>query len=279
MDKIIVKIKDNGQLKYITDYLRRNNYSLPLPNHIEKDIYVRIDKEYKDGGYNTDIYEYLNSYYEEYSIIKFDEFLANYDDKVDDEIDLCEMLKGHEGETFYSRAFGYIQLEGVYTNILKFNNTNYTRDGRIEYTTDAEQDLFPSKDQRNWNKWNMENNYKTPKTWSELENRTDINTDIFSNFDNDTPIGKAALALIKIHQLVEVGYGGNVTKEEDLNSKILKYYIGYYFGDSVNNKKAKFNIYTGLTKHSPIRFRTKEEAEEFLSYPENVQLLKDYFMI
>lgn len=92
-------------------------------------------------------------------------------------------------------------------------------------------------------------------------------------------IGNSCSALFKIHQLIEVGYGGNTINEEDLNPKILKYYIGYYFEDSVNNKKLKFNICTGLTKHSPIRFHTKEQAEEFLSYHENVQLLKDYLMI
>ena len=151
---------------------------------------------------------------------------------------------------------------------------------------------FSFKDQRDWIKWDKENNHKTPKTWSELwDNKQNIGLAAgvgvdyiaYGNRESETlaktSIEKSALALLKIHQLIEVGYGGNVTKEEDLNSKILKYYIGYYFGDSVNNKKAKFNIYTGLTKHSPIRFRTKEEAEEFLSYTENVQLLKDYFQI
>lgn len=30
---------------------------------------------------------------------------------------------------------------------------------------------------------------------------------------------------------------------------------------------------------TPIAFRTEVQASEFLEYPENIQLLKDYFMI
>lgn len=31
--------------------------------------------------------------------------------------------------------------------------------------------------------------------------------------------------------------------------------------------------------YTPIAFHTKEQAKEFLKYSENIQLLKDYFMI
>lgn len=30
---------------------------------------------------------------------------------------------------------------------------------------------------------------------------------------------------------------------------------------------------------TPIAFHTKKQAEDFISYPENIQLLKDYFII
>ena len=85
------------------------------------------------------------------------------------------------------------------------------------------------------------------------------------------PIVKSALALLKIHQLIEVGYGGNITDEEWKEHTKTKYTI-----DSKDKK-----LICSYTYHfkSHIAFHTKEQAEEFLSYIENVQLLKDYFMI
>ena len=68
--------------------------------------------------------------------------------------------------------------------------------------------------------------------------------------------------------------------------------LGEVNGDFVftfkNNNEWKFTyqytktgidiISTRISKYI-IAFHTKEQAEEFLSYPENIQLLKDYFMI
>lgn len=94
----------------------------------------------------------------------------------------------------------------------------------------------------------------------------------------DSPIEKSVKALLKIHQLIEVGYGGNVdNSEENFNPKKVCFHIGFYYG--YQNKPSTFAAYGGTTTHHPIRFHTKEQAEEFISYPENVQLLKDYFML
>lgn len=68
-------------------------------------------------------------------------------------INLCEILKGHEGETFYSVNFGDVILYGVYGNelalvLLKYNSICVEAD-----VVDVVNDLFPSKDQVDWNKW------------------------------------------------------------------------------------------------------------------------------
>ena len=84
-------------------------------------------------------------------------------------------------------------------------------------------------------------------------------------------IVKSALALLKIHQLIEVGYGGNITKEEWEKAFELKYVISCTADKS-------FPIHTTNCIHT-IAFHTKEQAEEFLKYTENVELVKDYFMI
>lgn len=90
--------------------------------------------------------------------------------------------------------------------------------------------------------------------------------------NNKTPIEKSALALLKIHQLIEHSYGGNVSNIEFTNNANIRC-IDY----SVPIKEL---LITDLCIYkSHIAFHTEEQAEDFLSRPENVQLLKDYFMI
>lgn len=202
---------------------------------------------------------------------------------MNENINLCEILKGHEGETFYSPTFGNIKLNCI-TDIIYFESIN----GKVSfdiypngtYCTSGELIIFPSKDQRDWNKWVEEQKHKVPKTWSELiKSKTTLEYKISvcnkheqHVFVSTSPIEKAALALLKIHQLIEVGYGGNINKEE-WECPINAIYWISTDGDS-------FTIET--TYDYPfcrIAFHTKSQAKEFLSYPENVQLLKDYFMI
>lgn len=191
-------------------------------------------------------------------------------------IDLCEILKGHEGETFYSPCYGYITLKTIkpycyFSLFFNDNNSEYkfTKHGKISTSNDADCVLFPSKDQRDWNRWAEEQKPKVPKIWNEMKS---CNVEVWQhisrmNYGPTEPIVKSTLSLLKIHQLIEVGYGGNVTNEE-----WEKAYIISCTADKI------FTIHATNCIHT-IAFHTKEQAEEFLKYPENVQLLKDYFMI
>lgn len=203
-------------------------------------------------------------------------------------LNLCEILKGHEGEVFYYVGLGNVKL-------LTINATDYKgfpivverkfKGGDSEHllksngtTNTDELILFPSKYQRDWNKWVEEQKPKVPKTWSELVEQDKVKFQKAINIaDKDisdyNAIEKSALALLKINQLIEAGYSGNVTRKEWKNNKI-KYTIRI-------NKDETFGIDYTLTgwMYSPIAFHTNEQAEEFLSKPENIQLLKDYFMI
>lgn len=196
-------------------------------------------------------------------------------------MNLCEILKGHEGETFYSPCYGYITLKAIklycyFSLFFNDNNSEYkfTKHGKISTSNDADCVLFPSKDQRDWNKWIEEQKPKVPKTWSELVTTKQV--DIYTIqckafvYKNNPNILKSALALLKIHQLIEVGYGGNISSEEWNNNK-WKFTYQY-------TKTGIGIISTCISKYI-IAFHTKEQAEEFLSYPENIQLLKDYFII
>lgn len=210
---------------------------------------------------------------------------------MNENIDLSKILKGYEGETFYSRCFGNVIL--IDHVDLQFKASKEHDEIILEYyhkgnySENGEQDLFPSKDQRDWNKWNEENNPKIPKTWSDyiIVNRDNFDKgicdyciDVSGTGSNgwtrrNTPIKKSALALIKIHQLIEAGYGGNITNEDYINND-WKYIIIY----SQSSSKLEISR-TCKAKYNHIAFHTEAQAEEFLKYPENVQLLKDYFMI
>ena len=203
---------------------------------------------------------------------------------MNENINLCEILKGHEGETFYSPLYGSLEL-------IKVNSENYAYPiyfkakviGAVNFDKQGKPNglateclVFPSKDQRDWNKWDKENNHKVPKTWSELvnKNRNVINhigyiqdNRVCTTAIGRTHIEKSALALLKIYQLIEVGYGGNKIDDDDI----------YYDNWTIDPHgfcpvRNDFGV-----KH--ILFHTEEQVKEFLSYPENIQLLKDYFMI
>ena len=81
---------------------------------------------------------------------------------------------------------------------------------------------------------------------------------------------KAALALAQISQLMPY-YGGEITDEEWNNSFITKYSITIY-GTTI----CKF---IAVTNRNILTFHTEEQVNRFLSFPENVQLVKDFYMI
>lgn len=195
------------------------------------------------------------------------------------ELNLKEILKGHEGEKFYSSVYGCVTLIEVDDSSLPIAikseatcNTHYlTSDGKLYNIKDTECILFPSKEQRDWNKWIEEQRDKGPKTWKEMECHNERVWDtirLLEYWSTDQAI-KSAIAFLKIHQLIEYGYGGNITHDE-WNNGDFKYAISWH-------ESALF-INGYYLQYSPVAFRTKKLAEEFLSYPENERLVKDYFM-
>lgn len=79
---------------------------------------------------------------------------------------------------------------------------------------------------------------------------------------------KSALALAQISQLMPY-YGGEVTNEEWEKDN-------YKYSIDISNGK----IYESICKCKHIvTFHTKKQLNKFLSFPENVQLIKDLYMI
>lgn len=213
-------------------------------------------------------------------------------------INLCEILKGHEGEVFYLYLRDMVvSLEKVTKDeiwLLYCNCDRTILNSHGGYKDFLGLQLFPSKDQLDWNKWDKENNSKNikiPKTWEEYKQYFDINkddlcVDLSGKSNNgwirrETPIEKSALALLKIHQLIEVSYGGNV-----LNNK-EKYWEDGVIGYTINICPSSKTYLDGyeifpIERHnniiSPIMFKTKEYAEEFIKHEENCSLLRIFCM-
>ena len=81
---------------------------------------------------------------------------------------------------------------------------------------------------------------------------------------------KSAIALAKISQLMPY-YGGEVTEEEWNNLEITKYSIKVF--TNIIQKSYSY------TERNMLTFHTAEDRNRFLSFPENVQLVKDFYMV
>lgn len=81
---------------------------------------------------------------------------------------------------------------------------------------------------------------------------------------------KSALAMAQISQLMPY-YGGEITKEEWGNSDLPKHIV--YRLDH------HYELETVYRTFDLLAFHKKEQRDRFLSFPENVQLVKDYLMI
>lgn len=124
------------------------------------------------------------------------------------------------------------------------------------------------------------------KTWKDVGNNKDNFCENYLNLyktangnycldvdkSHDIKVILKVIATIKIAKLIELGYGGTVTKEEWEDTGLPKFCI--YVSDGKIHSNG-FNIHD---KHF-ITFHTCKQREEFLSYPENVELVKQYYMI
>ena len=81
---------------------------------------------------------------------------------------------------------------------------------------------------------------------------------------------KSAIALAKISQLMPY-YGGEITDEEWKNSDWKHSIQINYNGD--------LSIFRSTCIKNLVTFHTREQLNRFLSFPENVQLVKDLYMV
>lgn len=179
-------------------------------------------------------------------------------------IKLTENLKYFVRETFWSPALGEVILTNVMDDfmIIKADDIEITVFPDGSFIKGEMCLLFPSKNNRDWEKWIRDT--QPPKTWSVLEG---LGQETELSIGCDEP----SYALMKILRLIEYWYGGVVTQ---LDRETTYYALRY----NLRERKPEIDRFTSYPP-SPIRFHTLEQAKEFIGYQENVELLKTFFMI
>ena len=86
---------------------------------------------------------------------------------------------------------------------------------------------------------------------------------------------KKVMAIYKIAILIEYGYGGAISDEEWEDTMFKKY--GILYRPYKNGKK--LFIKDIWDEKCFIAFHTREQAKEFMSYPENIELIRQYNML
>lgn len=206
---------------------------------------------------------------------------------------LAEMLKGHEGEEFYSPLFGgNVTLEEVSKFdegiTIMYGLSTLTLTSHGQFHVDGELVVFPSQECRDWDQWYEEQNKDTHGTWESLCKEEDSPTNEIGFVHEleyamgaysmqDSKAAKAAVATLKIQMLISYYYGGY---PED----VRKY--GYFKAKDVfiikysSYKTAPMVAYkaSASTAVDALAFTSLEQAESFLAKESNRQLVKDYYL-
>lgn len=77
--------------------------------------------------------------------------------------------------------------------------------------------------------------------------------------------------MFKIYVIIELGYGGVINQKEWKNDALMKYTLIDVDGTIAYNDTTD--------DYAFVAFHTEQQREEFMSYPENVELVKQYYMI
>lgn len=113
------------------------------------------------------------------------------------------------------------------------------------------------------------------RTWIDVLNQTDIHDFVINHPDCDNKLKLKLEAIYKISKLIELGYGGMVTEKEWKDDTVRKECIVPC--DVIDGLKLTTHYYPSDKRF--IAFHTKEQAEEFVYYSENEQLIQQYYMI
>lgn len=121
------------------------------------------------------------------------------------------------------------------------------------------------------------------KTWEDIENNIpeDQLEDIESFFTSirnapgmeyglDNTCQKL-IATYKISRIIELGYGGMVSNKDNNDQSLIKYFIYHRYDGELRILDVDW------LADKTLGFYSKKQAEDFISHPENVQLVKQYY--
>ena len=129
-----------------------------------------------------------------------------------------------------------------------------------------------------FDKENLESVDPKIKTWEDVEAEyPQYRRDLYSMELSYayTAVTRKLIAIYQIVKLIDLAYGGIITDKEWKNGNIEKFQI-------VPNKtldEYQVSRVYNISHKDTLSFKSRELAEEFLSYPENLELVKLYFQI
>ena len=199
-------------------------------------------------------------------------------------MNILEIIRGHEGEIFYSPVFGpceFVEIHdrdggrpSIKVRLKTGNCRNLTPTGRLGYELEGlgECILWPSKECRDWSEY-VATHHKEP-IWEELIKEDsllagEIVIDESGGFECSANLPfelvKSSVAFYMIRLLIGRYFGGNVDYLHPTAKSIILV------------KNTRKPIIVPSSSDSLIIFKDQEQAEKFLQYPENLQLLKDLY--
>lgn len=189
---------------------------------------------------------------------------------------MTKILKGHEGEMFWNPLLGDVELYYVEDDVVVLyqNNSHFVvPDNGLNMLGNLV--LFPSKDQMSWDIWIEHQGATIPKTWKDFVDSPYYELDelIGHLAQYEDALHKSMFAHFKINKLIGIGYGGNVTNDEWKDVTTKKWVVSFDNNGNLTIKWENNYLYFNI-----VAFHTQEQANEFVLYPENIELLKDYFM-
>lgn len=150
-----------------------------------------------------------------------------------------------------------------YLSDKKFDDDRY-----FEGSRDMLEELF--------GKENLQPKIRTWEDYQEMNEDSNFFMRINDNLELPDKVYSKCIATLKIAKLIELGYGGMVGKEDkqsDDGYYVIYPVVGY------GELQVVWSINTNIVGRDFIAFHTLQQAKEFMSYPENVKLIEQYYML
>ncbi len=190
------------------------------------------------------------------------------------EINIWEILRdtNSTGEKFYSIAFGEVEIDEIRkdkcVDVMTKNGDIQTLSVYVHLLPYGEECiLFPSRKLRDWEKFKEQ--YSNRAIWQRIDTAFgdySLNLSCEQKDFGDNKLDRCVAALFKIINLIDISYEGNVTEIGK-----TKYYPSI-------NYRGEITVSSGVNQPLPFGFKNSSLCHDFLSYPENVELIKDFYM-